>query len=249
MSASRKVSHRNPLGTETSGGTVADSNGTQLRVYLRVPELQSQFAAYMATPTKARGYPPREGQHSLIVEVAPALSIQRLMDVALTTVPTIEPGLLFVERQYGILEVHSSDPEELDRAGAAILESISATAEDQLIPKTLFCDIIENISDHHAVIINRSRDASMIMPGMSLLVYEMEPALFAAIAANEAERVAPDVILVDISMIGAAGRIYLAGDTSAVVAARDGVKAALDAISARSLVRESPVALSRGLSN
>lgn len=218
---------------------MAGSNATQLRVYLRIPSLQSQFAAYMATPTKARGYPPREGQHSLIVEVAPALSIQRLMDVALKAVPTIEPGLLFVERQYGILEIHSSDPTELDRAGAAMLDSIGATADDQLVPKTLFSEIIEDVSDQHAVIINRSRDASMILPGMSLLTYEMEPALFAAIAANEAERVSPEIILVDVSMIGAAGRIYLAGDMAAVKRAQTEVRATLEAIGVGSRAKAS----------
>jgi hypothetical protein len=47
----------------------------ELRVYLLVRDLQRQFAAYLGTPTRARGYPPFEGEHSLIVEVAPALAI------------------------------------------------------------------------------------------------------------------------------------------------------------------------------
>ena len=55
----------------------------------------------------------------------------------------------------------------------------------------LYPDIIEDITDQHAVIVNRNRQASMVLPGETLLVYEMTPALFAAVAANEAERVAP----------------------------------------------------------
>ena len=31
---------------------------TQIRVYLLVEDLQRQFAAYLGTPTRARGYPP-----------------------------------------------------------------------------------------------------------------------------------------------------------------------------------------------
>jgi UDP-GlcNAc:undecaprenyl-phosphate GlcNAc-1-phosphate transferase len=45
----------------------------------------------------------------------------------------------------------------------------------------------------------------MLIPGETLLVCEVTPALFAAVAANEAERAAPGVTLVDVAMIGAAG--------------------------------------------
>ena len=50
------------------------------------------------------------------------------------------------------------------------------------------------ITDQHAVIINRNREASMLIPGDTLLVYEMTPALFAAVAANEAEKAAPGIL-------------------------------------------------------
>ena len=69
--------------------------------------------------------------------------------------------------------------------------------------------MIEDITDQHAVIINRNREASMVLPGETLLVYEVVPALHAAVAANVAERAAPDATLVTVSMIGAAGRIYI----------------------------------------
>jgi hypothetical protein len=32
---------------------------TELRVYLLIENLARQFAAYMSTPMRARGYPPR----------------------------------------------------------------------------------------------------------------------------------------------------------------------------------------------
>ena len=78
----------------------------ELRVYLTVEDLQPQFAAYMGTPTRARGYPPFAGQHALIIEIAPALMIERVIDIALKSDPDLEPGILYVERQYGILEIH-----------------------------------------------------------------------------------------------------------------------------------------------
>jgi hypothetical protein len=200
---------------------------------LLVEELQQQFAAYMSTPTRARGYPPYSGQHSLIIEVAPGLAIERVIDLALKSVPEVEPGILFVERQFGVLEVHASDIELVKRAGQAILDGINASAADQLRPRILYTDIIENITDQHAIILNRNRQASMVMPGESLLVYEMTPALFATVAANEAEKVAPDVTLVDVQMIGAAGRVYMSGTTESVTKARDAITQALEAVVGR----------------
>ncbi|MEA2295399.1 MAG: hypothetical protein QOE86_3038 [Solirubrobacteraceae bacterium] len=214
---------------------VAPALGTdvQVRVYLPIPDLTRQFAAYLGTPTRARGYPPMEGDHALIVEVAPALAIERVIDLALKSVPTVEPGILYVERQFGVLEVHSSDPEDVAAAGRAILEGVGAEAADQLRPRVLYADVIENITDQHAVILNRTREASMVLPGQTLLVYEVMPALFAAVAANEAERVAPDVTLVTVSMIGAAGRIYMSGPTASIEAARDEITRVLAGIEGR----------------
>jgi len=220
-----------PASSNTATGQ--PSTRPELRVYLLLEDLQRQFAAYMATPTRARGYPPFEGQHSLIVEVAPGLAIERVIDLALRAVPTIEPGILFVERQFGVLEVHGADLADVRRAGAAILDGLGASAADQLRPRVLFSDVIEDVTDQHAVIINRTRQASMLMPGQTLLVYEMTPALFATVAANAAETVAPGATLVDVSMIGAAGRVYMSGSTDDVVRARDEITRVLTAVEGR----------------
>jgi hypothetical protein len=205
----------------------------ELRVHLLVQDLQRQFAAYLGTPTRARGYPPMEGEHALIVEVAPALAIERVTDLALRAVPTVEPGILFVERQFGVLEVHGADLAEVERAGQAILAGLQAKAADQLRPRVLLRDVIEDITDRQAILINRTRGGSMILPGDSLLVCEVTPALFTALAANEAERAAPGVTLVDVSMIGVAGRIYLSGPAGPVTAARDAIIAVLDQVEGR----------------
>ncbi len=206
---------------------------TELRVYLLIEDLRPQFAAYMGTPTRARGYPPLEGSNSLIIEVAPALAIQRVIDLAVKTVPEIEAGILFVERQFGVLELHGYDLAELKRAGQAVLDGIGSRPADQLKPRVLYSDVIEEVTDQHAVILNRNRQASMILPGETLLVYEMTPALFAAVAANEAEKAAPENTLVDVQMIGAAGRIYISGRTEAITQARDTITEVLEAVVGR----------------
>ena len=209
------------------------TRATELRVYLLLEDLQRQFAAYLGTPTRARGYPPFEGQHALIVEVAPGLAIERVIDLALRAVPTVEPGILFVERQFGVLEVHAAELDDVRRAGEAILAGLGATPLDQLRPRVLYRDVIEDVTDQHAVIVNRNRQASMLMPGETLLVYEMTPALFATVAANAAEKVAPDVTLVDVSMIGAAGRVYMSGPTADILRARDEITRVLQAVEGR----------------
>ena len=205
----------------------------ELRVYLLVRDLQRQFAAYLGTPTRARGYPPMQGEHSLIVEVAPGLAIERVTDLALRAVPAVEPGILFVERQFGVLEVHAPDLGDVEKAGQAILAGLHADAADQLRPRILFSDVIEDVTDRQAVIINRNRGGSMLIPGDTLGVCEVTPALFASVAANEAERAAPGVTLVDVSMIGMAGRIYLSGATADVLAAQQAITGVLGAIVGR----------------
>jgi hypothetical protein len=187
-----------------------------LRVFLTLESLQPQFAAYLGTPTRARGYPPYAGQHALIIEVAPGLMIERVIDLALKADPDLEPGILFVERQFGILEIHGSDKDKLLLAGDIMLKGLDLVAGEQLKPKILYTDVIEDVADQHAVIINRNRQASMVLPGETLLICEMVPALYAAIAANEAEKVAPGLTLVDVQMIGAAGRLYMSGSTENV---------------------------------
>lgn len=206
---------------------------TELRVYLPINDLQPQFAAYLATPLRARGYPPYEGQNSLIIEVAPALSIHRIADLALKESPDMEPGILFTERQFGLLELHSDDAGELDKAGKAILRGIGAKPTDQLAPKVLFHDIIDDLSDQHAIILNRSRDASILVPGVSLLIYEMAPALFACVAANEAERAAPGAVINDVQMMGASGRIFMSGTHEQMEKARDAITKTLNAVKGR----------------
>jgi len=205
----------------------------ELRVYLPIHDLQPQFAAWLSTPVRARGYPPFAGQHSLIIEVAPALSIHRIADLALKKAPDLEPGLLFTERQFGLLELHSGDAAEIEAAGRAILDGIGAKAADQHAPRVVLHDIITDLSDQHAIILNRSRDGSMLVPGASLLICEMVPALFACVAVNEAERAAPHAVIVDVQMMGVSGRVFMSGTEQEMELARDAITQTLQSINGR----------------
>ncbi len=206
---------------------------TELRVYLPIGRLMPQFAAYLSTPTRARGYPPMAGDSSLIIEVSPALAIHRIVDFAIKASPDLEPGLLFTERQFGVLELHSRDPRLVEAAGKAVLRGLEASPEGQLKPSILFSDIIAELSDQHAIILNRTREASMMLPGQSLLAFEVQPALFAAFAANEAERAAPASTLVDVQMIGASGRVFMAGRSEELRRAESEIRQVLSSIGGR----------------
>jgi len=206
---------------------------TELPVYLPIEDLQPQFAAYLSSPTRARGYPPFVGQNSLFIEVAPALAIHRITDLALKESPDMEPGILFTERQFGLLELHADDMADVEVAGRAILKGIGAKPEDQLAPTILYYDIIEDLSDQHAIILNRSRDGSILVPGVALLIYEMAPALFACVAANEAEKAAPNATINDVQMMGATGRIFMSGSVEDMKIARDTITARLEGIKGR----------------
>ena len=70
------------------------------------------------------------------------------------------------------------------------------------------------------------------MPHATLLVLEVTPAAYILVAANEAERTA-DVDLIDVRPIGRFGRLYVAGEESAVREAAAGARRALEAIVGR----------------
>jgi len=199
----------------TSKKTAAPAKpAAELRVYLTLTDLQPQFSSWMSSPLGARGYVAMQGTNALLVEIAPGLSIQRVIDLALKAEPTLEPGILAVERQ-------------------VILAWMGAKAEDQLRPHLLYSDILENVTDQHAVLMNRTRQASMVMPGQNMLLMEVAPALFGAHMANEAEKVAPDLTLVECSMIGASGRMYLTGSMASLEKAKAHVEALLSEIPGR----------------
>jgi ethanolamine utilization microcompartment shell protein EutL len=163
-----------------------------------------------------------------VIEVQPGLDIEPLIDVAIKHVD-VQPGLLVVERQFGYLEFHSHSTAAVKAAAEAILDHLGATEADAMKPEILASKIVKRVDNYHAFLINRNKAGSMILPGESLFVLEMQPAAYSILAANEAEKSA-DVKLVDYRMMGATGRLYLSGPEADVRAA---ARAAEDALTAK----------------
>ncbi len=82
------------------------------------------------------------------------------------------------------------------------------------------------IDPQHAFLINRNKIGSMVLAGESLFVLEMQPASYAILAVNEAEKAA-QIKVVDYRMIGATGRVYLSGSEADVRQAADAAEHAL----------------------
>jgi ethanolamine utilization microcompartment shell protein EutS len=181
---------------------------SELRCYVFLDSLQPQVASFLATV--AQGFLPTPGQASLFVEVAPGMDIMRVTDVALKATD-VRPGMMIIERLYGMLEIHSDSQADVREAGRAILRALELKEEDRIQPEIFSTQVIRNIHEYHTQLINRTRHGNMIIPGQSLHVLEVAPAAYAAIAANEAEKAA-QINILEVRAFGSFGRVYLGGE-------------------------------------
>ena len=195
----------------------------QLRTFVFLDSMQPQFASYVATT--ARGYLPVAHEASVFIEIAPGIAINRVTDVALKA-NDVRPGMQVVERAYGLLEVHGPSQAEVLSAGEKALGAVELVVADRMKPRIMSSQIITNVSDYQAQLINRMRYGNMLLGGESLYILEVEPAAYTALAANEAEKNAP-IKLLDMRVSGAFGRLYLGGEESAIQEAVAAVDKAL----------------------
>ena len=209
------------------------SNGIELRAYCFLDSLQPQYAAFLGTV--AQGFLPLAGDASLYVEVAPGIEINRLTDVALKGTD-VKPGMQIVERYFGLLEVHAPEQSETREAGAAILETIGLAEEDRIKPRILSSQIIRRVDDHHAQLINRMRHGHMLIRQQTLYVLECEPAAYAALAANEAEKAA-EINILEVRSFGSLGRVYLGGEERDIDVGWQAAVAALEGLDGREASR------------
>jgi ethanolamine utilization microcompartment shell protein EutS len=161
-----------------------------------------------------------------IIEVAPGLDIEALTDVALKAAD-VQAGVLVVERQFGYLEIHARSTASVRSAADRVLVELGLAPGAAMRPKVLASRIVTRIDPQHAFLINRNRAGSMALAGETLFVLEMEPAAYAILATNEAEKAA-EVKVVDYRMMGATGRVYLAGTEANIGAAAEAAEAALE---------------------
>jgi hypothetical protein len=78
------------------------------------------------------------------------------------------------------------------------------------------------------------RYGHMLLAGQTLYVLEVEPAGYAALAANEAEKAA-DLNILDVRAFGSFGRVYLGGEERDIMAGYGAAVAAIEGVSGRSV--------------
>lgn len=208
--------------------------GVELRSYVYLDRLQLQHAAYIGTV--ASGFLPLPGDASLWIEISPGIEINRITDVALKSA-VVRPGVQFVERLYGLLEIHAHKQGEVKAAGRAILETLGVKQQDSLKPNVVSSQIIRNIDAYQAQLVNRDCRGQMLLAGQTLYVLEVQPAAYASLAANEAEKAALINIL-KVTSIGSFGRLYLGGEERDIIAGSSAALAALESISGREILRQ-----------
>ncbi len=202
-----------------------------LRAYVFLDSLQPQFASFQATISK--GYLPKVGQASLFVEIAPGMAINHITDVALKSTD-VTPGMQIVERNYGMLELHSDSQADVRQAGQAILDALGLKEQDRHKPRVVSNEVVRHIEDTQSMLINRMRHGNMILAGQTLFVLEVEPAAYAALAANEAEKAA-DINILEVRSFGSFGRLYIGGEERHIEVGHRAAVAAIESIAGRTV--------------
>ena len=201
----------------------------ELRCYVFLDSLQPQFASFLATV--AQGFLPTQGEASLFVEISPGIEINRVTDIALKSTH-VTPGMQIVERLYGLLEIHSPSQADVRQAGVSILRALEVGEQDRMKPRLLSSQIIRSLDDHQTQLINRMRHGNMILAGQSLFIMECEPAAYAALAANEAEKAA-EINILEVRAFGSFGRVYLGGEDRDINVAAPAAEKAIEAVLGR----------------
>ena len=195
----------------------------ELRGAVVIDHMQPQFAAVIAA--NSDGYFPVAGESAFWLEVRPGIVVNRLLDLALKGCE-VTPGALITERSYGTVEVHGADQGQVREAGRKMLAGAGVEEADGLAPHVMTDEIIRQIDDHQAMLINRNRAGMLVLGGDTLYTLEVNPAVWALLAANEAEKAAT-IRLVGLDNNGAVGRLRLAGTDAEIEQAVAAVHRAL----------------------
>jgi ethanolamine utilization microcompartment shell protein EutL len=205
-------------------GENMSSTNFELRTLVFIDSLQPQLAQYTAKDNRV--YDPAEYDAALFFEIAPAMEIHRMIDMALKATGA-RLGSVVTERQYGLMQIHHADQGEVKEAARAILKETGLTENDRAEVKILTNKIIRGVEQDHAIMFTGMAKGNMVLAGESVLIMEATPAAYLAIACNEALKAA-NVKLIDIKPYGASGRLILSGPESEIDSAAEAATAILD---------------------
>jgi ethanolamine utilization microcompartment shell protein EutL len=188
------------------------SQGFELRTLTFIDSLQPQLAQYIAKDNRV--YDPSEYDAALLIEIAPAMEIHTMIDVALKAT-NVRLASVVTERVFGLMMVHHSDQGEVKEAGKAVLKEAQLNENDRAEVEILTQKIIRGVQQDHAIMFTGMARGNMVLAGDSVFILEATPAAYLMIAGNEALKAA-EVKLIDIRPFGATGRLILSGSESEI---------------------------------
>ena len=186
---------------------MTSAKGFELRTLTFIDSLQPQLAQYIAKDNRV--YDPAEYDAALLIEIAPAMEIHSMIDIALKSTG-VRLGSVVTERQFGLMMAHHANQGEVMEAGNAVLRETGLSENDRAEVKILTEKTIRSVEQDHAIMFTGVAKGNMVLAGESVFILEATPAAYLMIAANEALKAA-NIKLIDIKPFGATGRLIMSG--------------------------------------
>ena len=212
----------------TGVGSEQLSKSFELRTYIFIDQLQPQLAQFIAKDNRV--YDPSEYDAALMLELAPAMEIHRMIDLALKST-NVRLGSVVTERHFGLMQIQHHDQGEVIEAGEAVLRQTGLTKTDRAPVKIVTNMIIRGIEQDHAIFFNGTSKGYMVLANESVLILETTPAAYLTIACNEALKAA-NVKLINVRPFGATGRLVMSGTESEIDSAAEAALAVLSELNA-----------------
>ncbi len=196
----------------------------ELRALTFIDSLQPQLAQYIAKDNRV--YDPSEYDAALMIEIAPAMEIHSMIDIALKNTD-VRLGSVVTERVFGLMMVHHENQGEVKEAGNVVLRETNLRENDRSEVKILTQKIIRSVEQDHAIMFTGTAKGNMVLAGDSVFILEATPAAYLMVACNEALKAA-DIKLIDIKPYGATGRLIISGKESEIDSAAEAAIKILD---------------------
>lgn len=184
----------------------------ELRTLTFIDSLQPQLAQFIAKDNRV--YDPSEYDAALFIEIAPAMEIHAMIDMALKATK-VRLGSVVTERQFGLMQVQHPDQGEVKEAGRAVLRATELNENDRSEIQVLTNKIIRGVEQDHAIYFTGSAKGYMVLAGDSVFILETTPAAYLSMVCNEALKTA-NVKLIQVQPYGASGRLTLSGSESEI---------------------------------
>ena len=198
--------------------------GFELRTLTFIDSLQPQLAQFVAKDNRV--YDPAEYDAALFIEIAPAMEIHTMTDMALKAT-NVRLGSVVTERVFGLMQVQHPDQGEVKEAARAVLKATGLDENDRAEVQIVTNKVIRSIEQDHAIYFTGTSKGYMVLGGDSVLIMEATPAAYLSIACNEALKAA-DVKLISIRPYGATGRLVMSGSESMIDSASEAAQMVLD---------------------